>query len=173
MSLYSLANELGQLLLQYQDYCAVAESCTGGSLAAVITDVPGSSQWFDLGVITYSNRSKEGLLGVSPSVISAEGAVSRAVAEAMARGVLERSVANVSVATTGIAGPDGGSEKKPVGTVWIAWACRSQWIDASRYIFQGSRIAIRQQAVQAALEGLIKRLGDSNGRKIYSANTRS
>ena len=98
--------------------------------------------------------------------------MSRAVAEAMARGVLERSVANVSVATTGIAGPDGGSEKKPVGTVWIAWACRSQWIDASRYIFQGSRIAIRQQAVQAALEGLIKRLGDSNGRKIYSANTR-
>lgn len=153
---HDLATKLGQQLLRHGLRCAVAESCTGGSLAAAITDIPGSSQWFDCGFITYSNESKQQLLGVSPNVITSEGAVSEAVVRAMAEGVLTHSRADVSVSISGVAGPDGGSEEKPVGTVWIAWASNAQPTAVQCFLFSGDRFAIRAQAVQASLEGLMK-----------------
>lgn len=153
--IYSLASKLGSILLHRKLRVAVAESCTGGGLAAAITDIPGSSQWFDRGFVTYSNESKQQMLGVPACLIELQGAVSEAVVRAMAEGVLAASRAHVSVAISGIAGPDGGSVEKPVGTVWIAWAHASQLIHAQRYLFTGDRLAVRQQAVQTALDGLI------------------
>lgn len=154
-SIYQLAVKLGQVFLSNQLSCAVAESCTGGSLAAAITDIPGSSQWFECGFVTYSNESKQQMLGVSPQILASEGAVSETVARIMAEGALAASAANVSAAITGIAGPGGGSMEKPVGTVWIAWAAGARPIRAKCYVFAGDRLAIRQQAVKIALKGLI------------------
>ena len=153
--IYTLANKLGQVLLSHNLRCTVAESCTGGSLAAAITDIPGSSQWFDRGFVTYSNESKQQMLDVPAQMISSQGAVSEAVVRSMAEGALATSRADVSVAISGIAGPDGGSVDKPVGMVWIAWAFSSQATNAKCYFFTGERLVIRQQAVQVALEGLI------------------
>ena len=136
--------------------CAVAESCTGGSLAAAITDIPGSSQWFDRGFITYTNESKQQMLGVPEPMIASFGAVSEAVVRAMAEGVLANSRADVSVAISGIAGPGGGSLEKPIGTVWIAWAFNTQPTSAQCFLFPGDRLAIRQQAVLAGLDGLLQ-----------------
>ena len=155
--IYDLAEKLGQLLIQQKLHCAVAESCTGGQLAAAITDVPGSSQWFDRGFVTYTNEAKEEMLAVPALIILKEGAVSEATVRAMARGAINCSHAEVSVAISGVAGPGGGSSEKPVGTVWIAWAGNLQSIHAKCYCFAGDRSAIRQQAVQVALEGLIQR----------------
>ena len=157
-TLHALANQLGQVLLSRNLRCAVAESCTGGSLAAAITDIPGSSQWFDRGFVTYSNESKQQMLGVPEAMIASQGAVSEAVVRAMAEGTLAASLADVSVGISGIAGPDGGSLDKPVGTVWIAWAGCSQPTHAQCYLFMGDRLAVRQQAVQIALEGLIQQV---------------
>ena len=154
---YQLAEMLGYLLLKRKLRCVVAESCTGGSLAAAITDVPGSSQWFDRGFVTYSNEAKMEVLAVPDDVIATQGAVSEAAVRAMAQGAIASSDAQVSVAISGIAGPGGGSSEKPVGTVWIAWAGDLQPTYAQCYFFQGDRAAIRQQAVQVALEGLIQR----------------
>jgi nicotinamide-nucleotide amidase len=155
--IYDLASQLGQVLLKRKLRCAVAESCTGGALAAAITDVAGSSQWFDRGFVTYTNEAKEEVLAVPKCVISSQGAVSEATVRAMAHGTIAVSDAQVSVAISGIAGPGGGSPDKPVGTVWIAWAGNLLPTYAQCYLFKGDRIAIRQQAVQVALEGLIKR----------------
>ena len=155
--IYELADKLGQILLKRKLRCAVAESCTGGALAAAITDIAGSSQWFDRGFVTYTNEAKEEMLAVPASVISSEGAVSEAVVLEMAHGAIAASHAEVSVAISGVAGPAGGSLKKPVGTVWIAWAGDLQPAYAQCYFFKGDRGAIRQQAVQVALEGLIQR----------------
>lgn len=155
--IYELAQELGRVLLLRKLRCAVAESCTGGSLAAAITDVAGSSQWFDRGFVTYSNEAKVAMIGVPVEVIASQGAVSEATACAMAQGAIQYSLAEVSVSITGIAGPKGGSLEKPVGTVWIAWASNIQPTQARCYLFKGNRAAIREQSVQAALEGLIKR----------------
>ena len=151
-----LAKELGCTLLKYKLSCAVAESCTGGSLAAAITDIAGSSQWFDRGFITYTNQAKEEMLGVPEQVISAHGAVSEATACAMAQGAIANSNADVSVAITGVAGPSGGSIEKPVGTVWIAWAANLQPVHAQCYLFKGDRASIREQSVIVALEGMIQ-----------------
>lgn len=153
---HSLASKLGQLLLMHNLRCAVAESCTGGGLAAAITDIAGSSQWFDRGFVTYSNEAKQEMLGVPAQMLASEGAVSEAVVRAMAEGTLAASGANLSAAISGIAGPDGGSLEKPVGTVWIAWAGDMQVTHAQCYQFTGERVGIRQQAVNAALEGLIQ-----------------
>lgn len=155
--IHELSVELGNILLQRKIRCVVAESCTGGSLSAAITEIPGSSQWFDRGFVTYTNEAKQDILAVSASVILSQGAVSEATVRAMAQGAIAVSDAEVSVAISGIAGPGGGSLEKPVGTVWIAWAGDLQSIYAQCYFFKGDRIAIRQQAVQIALEGLIKR----------------
>ncbi len=155
MMIDDLAARLGKVLLGRNLRCVTAESCTGGSLAAAITDIPGSSRWFDRGFVTYSNESKQQMLGVPAHIIAAEGAVSEAVVRAMAEGALAASVANISVAVSGIAGPDGGSAAKPVGTVWIAWSGHSQPTRVQGYLFTGDRLAIRQQAVKVALEGLL------------------
>lgn len=154
-SIYKLATKLGQVFMNANLCCAVAESCTGGGLAAAITDIPGSSQWFDRGFVTYSNESKQQMLNVPAQMIATHGAVSEAVARAMAEGALASSKANRSVAITGIAGPNGGSIEKPVGTVWIAWTDGKHTTRTQCYLFSGDRLAIRQQAVKSALEGLI------------------
>ena len=156
--IYSLAKKLGQVLLSRNLRCTVAESCTGGSLAAAITDIPGSSQWFDRGFITYSNQAKQQMLGVPEQMIASQGAVSEAVVRAMAERALAISDANVSVAISGVAGPGGGSREKPVGSVWLAWAAYKQPTHAQCYLFPGDRFAVRQHAVRVALEGLISKL---------------
>ena len=159
---FALASRLGLLLSERQVKCAVAESCTGGGLAAAITDIAGSSCWFDRGFVTYSNEAKQEMLGVPLSVITTEGAVSQAVVCAMARGVIMHSHAAVGVAISGIAGPTGGSREKPVGTVWIAFSDASHKTQAQKYVFEGDRGAIRQQAIHAGLEGLIRLLAASD-----------
>ena len=134
---------------------ATAESCTGGLVAATISEIPGSSAVLDRGFVTYSNEAKEDLLGVSASTLKRFGAVSEEVARAMARGALEESRATLAVAVTGIAGPGGATPGKPVGLVWIAWARKGE-VRARRFQFKGGRAAVRRQAVAAALEGLTR-----------------
>lgn len=156
MTTYMLASKLGERLSSKNLRCVVAESCTGGSLAAAITDIPGSSQWFDRGFITYSNASKQQMLSVPERMIASEGAVSEAVVRAMAEGARAASAANISVAISGVAGPDGGSPEKPVGTVWFAWASDVSPTQTQCYLLIGDRLEIRRQAVNIALEGLLK-----------------
>lgn len=156
-AIYALATKLGAVLKQRNLRCVVAESCTGGRLAGAITDIAGSSQWFDRGFITYTNDSKQQMLGVPEHSILSDGAVSESVVKAMAEGALKHSSADVSISISGIAGPGGGSLHKPVGTVWIAWTGIDQLTTAVCYLFAGDRLAIRQQAVLMALEGLIQR----------------
>jgi nicotinamide-nucleotide amidase len=134
---------------------ATAESCTGGGVAAACTRIPGSSEWFERGMVTYTNIAKEEMLGVSRETLTAHGAVSEAVAREMAAGALRRSHAGVSVAVTGIAGPGGGVPGKPVGTVHFAWAVRGGDIQARKFLFKGNRDAVRSQSVAVALQGLI------------------
>lgn len=134
---------------------AVAESCTGGLLGATLTDRPGSSKWFERGWITYSNQAKHEELGVEPSSLASHGAVSAVVATEMAMGALRRSPADLAVAISGIAGPGGGSADKPVGTVCLGWARRGREARSREYRFSGDRIAVREQSVAVALEGLL------------------
>ena len=136
---------------------ATAESCTGGWIAKCCTDRPGSSVWFDRGFVSYSDRAKQELLGVDPGTLRAHGAVSEAVALQMAEGALQRAGVEAAVAVTGVAGPDGGSIEKPVGTVWFAWATESL-SQAECLRFAGDRDAVRRQTVQRALLGMIDRL---------------
>lgn len=154
---YSLSKALGRILSARKIRCALAESCTGGSLSAAVTRVAGSSQWFDRGFVTYSNQAKIQMLGVPEDVIASKGAVSEETARAMAHGAIARSEAQVSVAITGVAGPGGGTPEKPVGTVWIAWAGDLRPTLSQCFHFEGDREAIRQQTVEAALSGLINR----------------
>lgn len=154
----AMAQRLGALLGQRGMMLAVAESCTGGWLAKAITDIPGSSAWFDRGFVTYSNAAKMELLGVQAETLARHGAVSEATVREMAVGALEHSHAALSVAISGIAGPGGGTPDKPVGTVWIAWADRQGQVSAKRFLFPGDRPAVRAQAVVAACEGLLERL---------------
>ncbi len=136
---------------------ATAESCTGGLIAAAITDVAGSSAWFDRGFVTYSNEAKIGLLGVRAETLAAHGAVSEATAREMAAGALRKSGATVAVAVTGVAGPSGGTPKKPVGFVCFAWGRRGGAVEALTAQFSGDRAAVREAAVVTALEGLLDR----------------
>jgi nicotinamide-nucleotide amidase len=149
---------LSEILMARGLRCAVAESCTGGRLADVLTERPGSSQWFDRGFVTYSNEAKEEMLGVSKTILEQYGAVSEPTAQAMASGAMAQSHAQVSVSITGIAGPSGGTPEKPVGTVWIAWAGGFSPVESRCYVFSGNRLEIRERAVQAALQGLIQRI---------------
>lgn len=135
---------------------ACAESCTGGWIAKAITDQAGSSAVFDCGVVTYSNKAKAKLLDVPAELIENAGAVSQEVAEAMAVGLLGKSGANLVVATTGVAGPGGGTAQKPVGTVWIAWAKLGSNVEAVCKQYKGDRESVRQQTVADALSGLIR-----------------
>lgn len=152
------AQEIGARLRARKAMLAVAESCTGGLLAKMATDLAGSSEWFERGLVTYSNRAKEELLGVAPDLLAQFGAVSRECAEAMARGVLVMTPADWAVAVTGIAGPGGGSPEKPVGLVWFAWAQRGGALAVESRQFSGSREQIRAAAAEFALRGLLERL---------------
>jgi len=138
----------------------VAESCTGGWIAKCCTDRAGSSGWFDRGFVTYSNRAKIDMLRVDAAALQQHGAVSEIVAEQMAQGALDSASANASLAVTGVAGPDGGSEEKPVGTVWFAWALRGSAVRSECVRFQGSRESIRQQSVLHALRGMLQLVCD-------------
>lgn len=153
-----LATRLGALLRNGGWRLACAESCTGGGLAHAVTAVPGSSVWFDRGFVTYSNDAKRDMLGVDANILEAYGAVSEQVAVAMAAGALAHSNADIAVAVTGIAGPDGGSVAKPVGTVFVAWARRGGVTRATRVTLQGDRDAVRDQSIALALQGLTDRI---------------
>jgi nicotinamide-nucleotide amidase len=137
---------------------AAAESCTGGWIAKCCTDRAGSSAWFERGFVTYSNAAKRELLGVAGDVLERAGAVSEAVARSMAEGALRNSRAEVALAVTGIAGPDGGTPDKPVGTVWFGWAVAGGATLTVCRRFEGDREAVRRQTVRDALEGLLERL---------------
>ncbi len=139
----ALVSNLAQALMQKGWQMATAESCTGGMIAAACTDLAGSSAWFERGVVTYSNASKTALLGVPPELIAQEGAVSEAVARAMAEGLLRQSGVNLAVAVTGIAGPSGGTPGKPVGTVWMAWARQGQTTLCECRCWPGDRASVR------------------------------
>ena len=153
--IHALAAELGVRLAARHAMCVTAESCTGGLVAGAITDVAGSSGWFERGFATYSNEAKVELLGVPPATIVQHGAVSEATARAMAEGALARTPAHVAVAITGVAGPGGGSVDKPVGMVCFAWAGRGTPTRVATGHFGGDRRAIRYAAVVEALNGLL------------------
>ena len=153
-----LSRELGEALQARGWFAATAESCTGGGVATAITDIAGSSGWFDRGFVTYTNEAKQQMLGVSIDSLLRHGAVSEAVVLEMARGGLARSDAGICVAISGIAGPGGGSEDKPVGTVWIGWKRRGGYARAEIFHFEGDRDAVRRQTVAAALRGLESQL---------------
>lgn len=148
------------MLLQQNKKLVTAESCTGGWVAKCCTDLPGSSAWFDRGFVTYSNEAKQDQLQVDSETLARHGAVSLAVVEEMALGALASSQADISVALTGIAGPDGGSELKPVGTVWIGWGIKNGGVHSICFEFKGDRESIRKQAVFEALGGIIKNARD-------------
>jgi len=153
----SLAGTVGQLALDKQWQLTTAESCTGGWVAEAITAISGSSQWFETGYVTYSNATKQRLLGVNGDILVSKGAVSAEVVEQMVKGACEESGADLGVAISGIAGPGGGSVEKPVGTVWFAWGNRDHQI-SGKYHFDGDRTGIRAQAVSVALQGVIEYL---------------
>lgn len=145
---------------------ATAESCTGGLIAFHCTALAGSSRWFERAFVTYSNSAKCQMLGVPPSLISQHGAVSEPVVKAMAAGAVSRSDARVAVSVSGVAGPDGGSDEKPVGTVWIGFAVpetagAASCVDAQCFAFSGDRAAVRAEAASAALHGLLVRTGNT------------
>lgn len=156
--LEALARDAGVLLLAHRHRLVTAESCTGGWIAKCMTDVPGSSEWFDCGMAAYSYEAKQALLGVRPETLEAHGAVSRETVTEMVSGALVHSGATLAVAVTGIAGPGGGNEDKPVGTVWIGWKRRGGYTQAELFQFDGDRDAVRRQTVVAALRGLNRHL---------------
>lgn len=154
------AEEVAAAALRQRLMLVTAESCTGGWIAKTLTDLPGSSAWFDAGVVTYSYGAKEALLGVNPRTLERTGAVSEETALEMVSGALARFGAGMAVAVTGIAGPTGGTPDKPVGTVWIGWKRRGGYAHAQLFHFDGDREAVRRQTVAAALRGVLKDLTD-------------
>jgi nicotinamide-nucleotide amidase len=158
-----LVVQLADLLLKRRWFLATAESCTGGLISAACTDLAGSSAWFERGFVTYSNAAKIELLGVDADLIAQHGAVSEAVARAMAQGALitsGRSRAQVAVSVTGVAGPTGGSAGKPVGTVWFGFATSTN-VMTETHLFAGDRAAVRQATVLHALQRLIAVAGEA------------
>lgn len=158
-ALHRIAVDVGERLRAGRHMLATAESCTGGWISKVVTDIAGSSEWFDCGMAVYSYEAKQAMLGVHPNTLEVHGAVSRETAIEMVSGALVHSGASLAVAVTGIAGPGGGSEDKPVGTVWIAWKRRGGYASASVFRFEGDREAVRRQTVGKALEGVAALLG--------------
>jgi nicotinamide-nucleotide amidase len=151
----SLAEQVGRVLQQKGLFLSTAESCTGGGIAYAITEIPGSSDWFDCGFVTYSNTAKTELLDVPEVLIAQFGAVSEEVVEAMVEGAIANSDAHVAVATTGIAGPSGAVPGKPVGTVCFGWA-RDEHVFTERLVFHGDRQSVREQSIAHALKGLLQ-----------------
>jgi len=156
----SQVQQLAALLLSQGRYMATAESCTGGWIAQCLTALAGSSGWFDSGFVTYSNAAKQRLLQVPAALLQADGpgAVSGETVLAMVTGAIANSEASVAVAVSGVAGPDGGSEDKPVGTVWIAWQWEGKAL-AQVFHFGGDREEVRRATVEAALQGLLALIG--------------
>ncbi|HEV8694660.1 MAG TPA: CinA family protein [Lysobacter sp.] len=155
-ALQQLAQQLGAAAHSNHHSLVTAESCTGGWIAKVLTDIAGSSAWFECGIAAYSYESKQALLGVRPETLEHHGAVSRETVLEMVSGALVHSGATLSVAVTGIAGPSGGTSDKPVGTVWIAWKRRGGYPTAEVFHFHGDREAVRRLTVAAALQGLMR-----------------
>ena len=153
--------QLSQLLTTLGWHIACAESCTGGWVAKLFTDLAGSSNWFERGYVTYSNRAKQEMLGVSEQSLNEFGAVSEVVVKEMAVGACKQANTEVSLAISGIAGPTGGSDDKPVGLVWFAWCINGQ-VESYSEVFAGSRDAVRQQAVITAIEKLLDYLDTIN-----------
>jgi len=154
--LNELSQTIAAICVEHGATLATAESCTGGWVAKALTDVAGSSAWFECGVVTYSYEAKESLLGVRTETLAQHGAVSRECVVEMVAGALARFGATVAVAVTGIAGPTGGMPDKPVGTVWIGWKRRGGYAHAELFKFDGDREAVRRQTVAAALRGVQK-----------------
>ena len=152
--LHALAEALGRRLRDRHEHLVTAESCTGGWIAKTVTDIAGSSDWFDCGMAAYSYEAKQALLGVNPHTLEQHGAVSRETVIEMVAGALVRSGASIAVAVTGIAGPGGGTTEKPIGTVWIAWKRRGGYPQAQVFQFEGDRESVRRYTVAAALRGL-------------------
>jgi len=156
-ALAALARDVGAALAASGRRLALSESCTGGWIAKVLTDIPGSSDWFEAGFVTYSNRAKIASLGVSALVLDAEGAVSESVVREMADGARRKTGADAAIAVSGVAGPGGGTRDKPVGLVWFGFSLGDRdW--ARRVEFQGTREAVRRQSVALALETLLDAL---------------
>jgi nicotinamide-nucleotide amidase len=152
--LHRQAERLGACLTANHHRLVTAESCTGGWIAKTVTDIAGSSGWFECGMAAYSYEAKQALLGVRPETLETHGAVSRETVIEMVSGALVNSGASIAVAVTGIAGPGGGSDGKPVGTVWAAWKKRGGYAKAEVFHFDGDRDDVRRQTVAAALRGL-------------------
>jgi nicotinamide-nucleotide amidase len=155
LALQSLAGAVGQRLIARGEMLATAESCTGGLISKLITDIAGSSRWFERGLTTYSNLAKQQLLGVPVEVLQQNGAVSAETVQAMAQGLLAAAPVQWTLAVSGVAGPDGGSPERPVGTVWLAWAGTHVATGSSRLLFPGDRDAVRRYTAEAALQGLL------------------
>lgn len=149
------AKEIGDKLKSQQLQLVTAESCTGGQLAQTITSVPGASQWFERGFVTYSNLSKQQILGVDQTLLKQYGPVSEEAVLAMAIGALNKSPAAISIAITGLAGPDGGTNETPVGTVWAAWVRKNSFQKTQRQHYTGDRLIVRYAAVEFALQTLL------------------
>lgn len=147
-----LSQQVGTLLLENDQVLVTAESCTGGGVATAITDIAGSSAWFDRAFVTYSNEAKQQMIGVKAETLQEFGAVSEPVVFEMVQGALSHSNATIGVSISGIAGPGGGSEEKPVGTVCFAWADKSGWLHIETKHFSGDRREVRTQAVEYALQ---------------------
>lgn len=154
--LHDLAQTVATMFAQRGATLVTAESCSGGWIAKTLTDIAGSSGWFECGVVAYSYEAKEALLGVRPETLEVHGAVSRETAIEMVSGALARFGATVAVAVTGIAGPSGGTKDKPVGTVWIGWKRRGGYAQTELFHFDGDRDSVRRQTVAAALRGVTK-----------------
>jgi nicotinamide-nucleotide amidase len=157
-SVKEVAKKLGARLLMKGMRLATAESCTGGWIAKVMTDTAGSSDWFDCSIVSYSNEAKKRLLQVPDGVLLDHGAVSENTVIAMQQGIFLETRADAGISVSGIAGPGGGSEEKPVGTVWIAVGLRNQMVHTQKFLFEGDRNAVRLQAVEAALNSLLELL---------------
>ena len=156
-----IARQVGEALLEKGWALSCAESCTGGGIAAAVTDIAGSSQWFDRGFVTYSNQAKQDMLGVASETLESHGAVSEQTVREMVAGALSRSEAQVSVAVSGIAGPGGGTDEKPVGTVYIAWQVEGREPVVRTEHFGGDRASVREQTVRSALQGLLNAIKPS------------
>ncbi len=153
--LRDLAEQLGRCLIAKDMKLASAESCTGGWLAKVITDIPGSSAWFSGSVVSYSNEAKQSLLGVKADTLQEFGAVSGETVLEMSDGIFLHTEADVAVSVSGIAGPEGGSEDKPVGLVWLSWGKRDKSVFANPFHFDGDREQVRKQSIKQALNCLL------------------
>lgn len=157
MPLMDTLRDIAASLVARQQRLATAESCTGGGLAYALTSIPGSSDWYEQGWVTYSNAAKTHELDVPDATLASFGAVSAETASAMIAGIWAHSPADLAMSVTGIAGPSGGSSAKPVGLVWFAWGERGQTIHTESKIFSGDRIQIREQAILYALQGFTAR----------------